>query len=1085
MNNNNTSIKKKQPRLVRWLKSKRFWKRLFIITFLVPLLLFSTVITVVYWKQDSIVQHLIKNMNKDFTGMIEISGSHISPFEAFPYTSIDLEHVKVYETKEKNSTPIVDVEEVFLGFDIWTILNGNMEIKEIILKRGNLNLIQHVDGEFNITKALTTTSEIEDPNEEFHLDLHEIILEEIDLKKLNEANNVTVEAYINDADSKFRTAPDHVYASLDSRFELNIIRGNDTTFIKHKHFDVNTEFDFLKGDDIMTIQPTVVKLEGSEFNMEGTIDFLKDALLDIHFNGNKENFELVMSMAPEEILPILNKYQNSGNIFFDATIKGPAMNGGKPAIEATFGCKNAYFNNQSVNRKLDDLNFVGHFTNGRERSPRTMELTISDFSAKPEVGEVSANLTVSNFDDPEIDLNLNSNFELPFLADFFNLTNLNDMHGSINLEMNFHDIINLENPEHSVKKLNESYYTKLVVKDLSFISSNYGVPVKDIDIHAEVIGHEAIIDYVNIKMGNSDVSINGTISDLPAIMHHTNIPIDTRLNIKSTFLDLFELTGSDPEKSVNEQIENLSLDLDFKSSAKAITESPNLPIGEFFIENFNAKLKHYPHAFHDFHADVIIQEEDLKLIDFKGMIDKSDFLFTGGVSHYDLWLSEHPKGDTKIEFNLTSDMLKLEDVFSYKKENYVPEDYRHEEFDKLKIHGFTDLHFNEGLRSIDTYLDKFTAKMKVHHLRFEDFNGRVHYEDEHLVVEEFSGKLGKSDFQTTLHWYLGEDENIKKRDNHFEIVSKRLDFDQLFEYHIPETSDTNVDHDAGFNIYNLPFTDMTYDIKIDHLNYHKYLLHNFDAKMHTTPDHYIHLDKIGLDAAGGTWNIKGYFNGSNPDLIYFSPDMNLEGVDLDKLLFKFDNFGQDHLVSENLHGKFSGNITGKIHMHNDLVPKIDDSEIHMDVNVLNGKLENYKLLEVVADYFKDKNLSSVRFDTLKNHIDMKNGVLTIPNMTVNSSLGFMDIEGKQNTNFDFEFYIRIPWKMMTQTASSKLFGKKPEQVDPDQVDAIQYANDNKKTRYVNLKITGNSDDYKISLGKKKKEKRKKKKNKGSTTANND
>ena len=38
-------------------------------------------------------------------------------------------------------------------------------------------------------------------------------------------------------------------------------------------------------------------------------------------------------------------------------------------------------------------------------------------------------------------------------------------------------------------------------------------------------------------------------------------------------------------------------------------------------------------------------------------------------------------------------MLKLEDLFSYGGENYVPEDYRHEEFDDLKIHGFADLHF--------------------------------------------------------------------------------------------------------------------------------------------------------------------------------------------------------------------------------------------------------------------------------------------------------------------------------------------------------------------------------------------------------
>ena len=39
------------------------------------------------------------------------------------------------------------------------------------------------------------------------------------------------------------------------------------------------------------------------------------------------------------------------------------------------------------------------------------------------------------------------------------------------------------------------------------------------------------------------------------------------------------------------------------------------------------------------------------------------------------------------------------------------------------------------------------------------------------------------------------------------------------------------------------------------------------------------------------------------------------------------------------------------------------------------------------------------------------------------------------------------------------------EVDPDQEDAIQYRNTDKKIRFVNLRITGTPDDYKVSLGK--------------------
>ncbi len=1051
-------------------KRKKFWKRFVILAILLPIVLFFAVVGVAYWKQKEIVQHLIEDVNEDFEGLIEIEGSHISPFETFPYISIDLEHVQIFENKQKTTRPLVDVNEVFLGFDLWTIITGNMEIKDIKLKNGNLNLVQHENGEFNITKALTSKKEIESANEEFHLDLHEIELENIDIIKLNEANNLLVEAFINDADMIFNTSPDHVYTSLDSRFELNIIVEGDTTFIKHKHFDVDTELDYLVKKDMLHIQPTKVKLEGTDFNMEGDVNLLEDGLLDLHFDGNKENFKLVMAMAPEEIIPILERYDNQGKIFFDATLKGKSMNGHTPAIEATFGCKEAYFANQQVNKKLDKLNFVGHFTNGEKRDLSTMKFTIEDLSARPEVGDVKVNLAVENFEEPNIDLKLNTKFKLDFLAKFLNVTDLKNMNGEVDLTMNFKDIIDLEHPEKSIEKLNESYYTQLKVTDLSFLYTKKDeVPLKDLDMFVKVDGHKAVIEYCNIKLGKSDLAIDGSISDLPAIIHHTDIPVDTRLNIKSKLIDIYELTKKDSGQGFDEQIENLSLALDFKSSAKAITESPNLPKGEFFIENLYAKLKHYPHAFHDFHADIFVESEDFKVVDFKGMIDKSDFFFSGKLKHYDLWFANEMNGDTRIDFNLISDHLRLEDIFAYKGENYVPEDYRHEQFDKLKVHGIADLHFKKELQSIDLMMDKFDAKMKIHPLRFEKFKGRVHYEKDHLVVEDFSGKLGKSDFKTTLHYYLGKEEALKKRENHFEIASNRLDFDELFNYNpSPNSANEQVDHDAGFNIYELPFTDMTYHLNIKHLNYHKYLIHNIKGELRTTPQHYIYMDKLNLDAAGGHLAINGYFNGSNPKLIYFSPDMKVKNVELDKLMLKFDNFGQDHMVSENLHGKFSGTITGKIHMHNDLVPKIDDSEIHIDAHVTEGRLEHFAVFDYMSDYFKDKNLTNVRFDTLDNKFDFINGKLIIPEMDINSSIGHMLVEGSQDMDMNMDYYIRVPWKMVTQTASSKLFKRKKEAVDTNQVDEIQYANENKKTRYVNIRVKGDADDYKVTLKKKKK-----------------
>ncbi len=1043
-------------------------KRAVLWSLLVITLFIVTLVGVLYWKQDSLVQELISTLNNDFKGSIEISDSHISPFVNFPYISIDLDDVRVYETKARSGEPIVSLKDVYLGFDILNVLRGSFEVRSLKLSDGSIRQVQHKDGTFNITNALSTQKEIDDVEEEFHLDIQSIQLVNVDLLKHNEANDLIIEAFIDLAKAKFRSQPDHLYVGLDSRFTLNVLKGTDTTFIHHKHFDVHTELDYVKNVHQLIVRPSEVRLENASFEMDGRVDFDDDMNLDIRFKGSKPNFDLFMAFAPPELMPALQRYDNGGKIFFEASVTGKSINGHLPLVVANFGCEQAFFNNKVSQKKLDDLYFKGYFTSGELRNTSTMEFSLTDFSARPEAGVFKGSLLVKNFDSPEIDMKLNSKFELDFLAKFLNISDLQDLSGSVELTMNFHDIIDLQNPEKSIEQLNESYFTELEVKNLSFKSPAFHLPFRNINIKASMDGHRATINYLNMQVGNSDIHMEADISDLPAILHHTADPVEATLRITSSTIDVHELTSGDTlkQKPVDEQLRDLRLRFHFNSSARSFTESPNLPVGEFFIDSLSVKLVHYPHTLHDFHADVFIDDQNFRIIDFTGMIDESDFHFTGKLNNYDLWFDRKPRGDTKVEFNLKSSLVKLDDLFSYGGENYVPEDYRHEEFRNLFLHGFADLHFNDGLKSSDVTVDKLEATMKIHPLRFEKFNGKFHFEDEHLQVQNLSGRLGKSEFTASLNYYVGTDEAVKKRDNSFSLRAPHLDFDELFNYTPPPRSEP-VDHDAVFNIYDLPFTDMKFEFDIKHLNYHRYLINNFHARARTQQNHYIYIDTLSLEAAGGTIGLKGYFNGSDRNNIYLHPTMRFRQVDLDKLLLKFENFGQDHLVSENLHGKLNGTLSGKVHVHTDLVPIIDDSALEIDFEVTNGRLERYAALDALADYFKDKNLTKVLFDTLSNTLTLENGKLKVPKMTINSSLGFIEVSGEQNMNLEMEYFVRIPLKLVTQVGMQKLFGKK-EEIDPDQEDAIQYRDESKNIRFINLKITGTPDNYKVSIGKAKK-----------------
>ncbi|WP_343914641.1 AsmA-like C-terminal region-containing protein [Aquimarina litoralis] len=1062
------------------MKRKKFWKRILLIVILAPILVVGGLMLYIQSNQSEIIQGEIEKLNKEHKGLVSIGESELSLFSNFPYVSIKVYDVKIFETKEDNAPVIMDVKDTYVGFNLWDIVKGNYDIQSLVVEEGVFNIVIHENNTTNIQNSLASTSESESSSTNIHL--KKIRFKNLDVHTLDEATNSDVEKFIYAGNGGFSQKDSMISGHVDTHFELNVIKDGDTTFIHNKHFEVHTDLVFNERTGILDIAPSGIVMENGDFELEGSIDTKNDVDLDLSINGTKPNFDMLIAFAPTDVIPVLEKYRNAGEIYFNAKIEGPANKGNRPFIKANFGAGKAYLENTKKAKKIDNMGFNGYFTNGSNRDASTMEFSLTDMTASLEKGEFKGSLFVKNFESPEVDMQVNSNFNLNFITEFFELEQVQNTSGEVSLKMNFHDIIDIDNPEKALQKLNQAYFAELNIKDLSLKAKELPATLHDLNVQLVMNGKEANLNQFELLIGESDLSISGFLSDLPAIVHHTDIPVDVHLDISSKNFDIAQLTRFSNQDSIktgfDEQIKKLSMGFSFKASAKDFTESKYLPKGEFFIDSLYADLKHYPHKLHDFHADVLIDDKDLKIVDFTGYIDDSDFHLDGLVHEYAFWMQPELNGDVDLDINLTSKKLKLEDIFSYKGENYVPEEYRHEEFDDLALHFASSMHYKDSaLHSIDLTLDKLDTKMKLHPLRFDNFRGNIHYEDEHIVIKDFHGEIGTTNFNFDLNYYIGEDQKIKKRDNYLAVKANYIDFDALFKFDVSSSKPTEVaasktadvkEHAEAFNLYELPFTDMQFKVDIAHFIYHRIDLQNIKADIRTTPNHYIYVDTLHMNAAGGNIRLSGYFNGSDPKHIYMRPDLVMKNVDLDKLLFKFENFGQDHLVSENLQGKLTSRIKGKIRVYPDMVPDLDQSTVEMDVKVLNGRLKNYDPMLALSDYMGDKNLQNIRFDTLQNNLDINKGRINIPSMTIESTLGHMELSGTHDSNQNIDYFLRIPWKTVRKASWQKLFGNKKDTIiSPEQEDEIVEVDPNKKTKYLNLKIKGSVDDYKISLGKKK------------------
>ena len=1045
--------------------TKKRVRLFFWIIIIIPVILFTLLVGIIYYGQDSIVQHAIGIANKDMKGRFSVSGSHIAPFANFPQISIDLEHVKVYESKKKNADCLVHVKDVYVGFSLWDIVSGNYTIKGIKLKDGHIDVKQHKDGSINIANALESDLPPDKVEEDLHVDLKAISIENIDISKLNEETNLKLDIFINKAKSKFKSDKKNIDFRLETDFFISVLQDGDSTFFKHKHIHFDTQFSYNKANKMAVFNETQVELEKAVLDFNGSVRLNNDIEVDLKLKGHKPDFNLFLAVAPEELKESLNSFENRGKIYFNATVKGKTANGNRPAIEAHFGCKEGYIANIESGKKMNDIGFDGYFSNGKNRDLNTMLFTLNNIKVKPEVGRFKGKLSVFNFISPNVEMQIDADLDLDFLAKFTKAKELKDVGGKILLQMNFHDIIDFNQPEKSLARLNESYNSSLKVENFHAKIPGLSLPIKNLNLFATSSGHAVNLKYMSVTIGKSDFEMLGFLSDLPAIIHHTDIPVEADLKIHANRIDLAELTKDDAGKvGLNEEVKQLDMKLKFITSARAVTESENLPLGEFFLEKCNAKLKNYPHAIHDLHADLLIGKQDLTLKDFKGFVDASDFHFSGIFHHYDFWFKPNLEGDAKIAFDFKSNHLKLAELFYYGGHNHLPLEYRKEELSNFDLKGHSELHFKAGeFVKTAVHLDNLTGKFKTHPVSLAGINGKINYQADQLSLEHLKGVVGHSDFDVSLLVHLDK----SKRRDFITLRANRIDVDEFLSHSTQQPTELHgTEHDKVWSIFDNEFPNIDCKLDVGSFKYDAYTINNLTADVKVFHDHHVEIKKIGLETAEGSISGNAVFSGRDKNHIYLEPNLTIHHLNLDKFMVKFDNFGQDYLVSQNVHGYFQGKVTGKIHLHADLVPKLDDSNLKVNMTITKGKLENYAPLIDLGTYFEDKNVAMVQFDTLTNELLLSNGKLSIPQMIICSSLGFLKIEGSQGIlgKMDMDYTIGVPWAMIKDVARNKIFKRKGEEEnEPDEI-----VKEKDGAKYVYFRVSGDLENYSVNLVKGKK-----------------
>ncbi len=528
-----------------------------------------------------------------------------------------------------------------------------------------------------------------------------------------------------------------------------------------------------------------IKLEDALFNITGTADLLHDNTVDLRFSGDKPDFRQLFAFAPEEVAKELKHFRYDGHLTFEGTVKGPLKAGRLPRIELFFSCANAWLHNTTANKRLDSLAFKGYYTNGSGQSLQTSELRLLDINARPDKGIFRGNFILRDFTDPKILMQVNSELELGFIGAFLGIKDLQRITGHISLKMNFKDLVDFSAPEKEISELTQGIQSELTVRNLTFRIPAYPYMIEHLDLHASMKNGFVQLDSLSCNIGNSDFHVNGSLSDLPALFHHQEKPVILKMNARSSKMILKELLAYDSARSrkAKEEIYGFNIGLSLETSVNELLHPKPLPKGRFTIDSFYAAFKNYPHAFHDFGAQLTINDTALLLKNLIGQIDSSDLRFSGRVINYALWFEKVKKGKTQIAFDLKSQRLAMHDLLGRISRQYVPKDYYDEIGSNIWLRSKIDLRYDSVFNFANIKIAHISGALKQHPYKLDSISGNIKFGTDNFIrIDTLKGIIGNSDFNISMRLYTGKDTTRRKKENFLQFSSRFLDVDQLTNY---------------------------------------------------------------------------------------------------------------------------------------------------------------------------------------------------------------------------------------------------------------------------------------------------------------
>lgn len=192
------------------------------------------------------------------------------------------------------------------------------------------------------------------------------------------------------------------------------------------------------------------------------------------------------------------------------------------------------------------------------------------------------------------------------------------------------------------------------------------------------------------------------------------------------------------------------------------------------------------------------------------------------------------------------------------------------------------------------------------------------------------------------------------------------------------------------------------------LIYKKFHGANAVANISMLPDRYL-INKVSMEHGGGKMELSGSLITQSSNRHNGKVNVAIQNADISKTLEAFNNFGQTGITSQEIAGKLTSKIDALISMDDEGNVYPGTLEGIVDFSLKDGQLNNYEPVKKMQNFlFKNRNFENIRFAELKNRLEIKNQMVKINRMEIQSTVLSMFVEGMFGPKGATDISIQVP-----------------------------------------------------------------------------